>query len=255
MDTALIEVEKEVLDRLQMQSYLDQIVHKVKAGKAAPVQQPGHSEALKQRQLSQRELLLRQQINNALHAFAISAPQKAQQWHFRAYQSYQRPLQDPTVELSCDSSAQARVDRNNSSAGISEESTSSESPVGFVRPWTAQSKQPKPYSACQDTLQRWKNRQLDGAPKSGLPEDAAEQILDEYRVDANAHPRQTTEAQNHVVWVYLAGPIESEPRQHGIHRPPFMILLLKLKFPVAILQKMVVALLFDCQASRSQGKA
>ncbi|KAL3199867.1 hypothetical protein MRX96_043732 [Rhipicephalus microplus] len=50
-------------------------------------------------------------------------------------------------------------------------------------------------------------------------------------------------------------PIESEARQHGIHRPPFMILLLKLKFPVAIFQKMVVALLFDCQASRSQGKA
>ncbi|XP_075746588.1 uncharacterized protein LOC119184640 isoform X2 [Rhipicephalus microplus] len=214
MDTALIEVEKEVLDRLQMQSYLDQIVHKVKAGKAAPVQQPGHSEALKQRQLSQRELLLRQQINNALHAFAISAPQKAQQWHFRAYQSYQRPLQDPTVELSCDSSAQARVDRNNSSAGISQESTSSESPVGFVRPWTAQSKQPKPYSACQDTLQRWKNRQLDGAPKSGLPEDAAEQILDEYRVDANAHPRQTTEAQNHVFMHQVFLP---EPNRNTAH--------------------------------------
>ncbi|XP_075744197.1 uncharacterized protein LOC142802989 [Rhipicephalus microplus] len=215
MDTALIEVEKEVLDRLQMQSYLDQIVNKVKAGKAAPVQQPGHSEALKQRQLSQRELLLRQQINNALHAFAISAPQKAQQWHFRACQSYQRPLQDSTVELSCDSSAQARVDRNNSSAGIFEESTSSESPVGFVRPWTAQSKQPKPYSACQNTLQRWNNRQLDGAPKSGLPENAAEQSLDEYRVDAKAHPWQTTEAQNHVFMHQVFLP---EPKRNTAHR-------------------------------------
>ncbi|KAL1427041.1 hypothetical protein MTO96_017785 [Rhipicephalus appendiculatus] len=198
MDAALVQAEREVLDQLKKQRYLDLLVHKFEAGQAAPapVQQPGHSGAAERRQPSAREMHLRQQINSALNTFTRGATQNAQQWHLRAYQPFQWY---PNVEHSSKSSAQARVDMNSSSAGISEGSDSIKPPVGFVRPWSGKSKWPEPYTACQDALQKRKNRQLEGEPKTGSPRDAVEQNLDEYRAASNAHLRHTMDSQDHAL--------------------------------------------------------
>lgn len=199
MDAALIQAESEVLNQLKIQQYLNLLMHRLEAGRAAPApgQQPGRYKASEQKQLSEREKRLQQQINDALNAFTKGAAQNAQQWYLRACQSFQQPLQYPTVEHSSESSAQPRADIN-SSTRISEESVSLESPARFVRPWTDKSQWPEPYAACQDALQRWKNRQLQGEPKTKVPRDAVEQIVDEYRAASNVRPQQTMEAQDHV---------------------------------------------------------
>ncbi|XP_054923573.2 uncharacterized protein [Dermacentor andersoni] len=217
-DAELIQAEKDVELQLKKRQRLQLLMHHLNAGQIAAGQQTGHSGASEPRQLSERERYLQEQIRLALRMLSSRSAAQSSQQHHPGNVSFQKLQQCLCAKQSCESSAQPRTSMSNSTARISEQSTSSESSTRFVRPWTCNSQWPYPYNACQEAVQRWQRQQekVIEPTTSVLPQGAAAQAADEHRELTFVEPQHTVMAPHQAAGQQV--PVE-ERNQNMVARP------------------------------------